>query len=226
MSRVSLYPPVSTRCTGCPLIIAVVSTGSRVTPGWSFTIAIRRFKNLLKSVDFSSFLEEAGADADIGDLSQFLNGLGIDGSNLDLSELLNQITSGNISDLISGSDGSNGSKISRGAVDFNEVYSETGLPGPDGIAKASGMYESDGLTSVEVSGMSYDQFVSYCYKLEGLDGWQKISGSAGLPDSAPETGKTVLIGSYGSYSEIRVTFNSAALCQSTGCAGVVIELFD
>ena len=74
--------------------------------------------------------------------------------------------------------------------------------------------------------MSYSQFVSYCKSLENSSGWEKISGSAGLPEAVPEKGKAVVSGYYSYYSEVRVTFNSQALCDSSGCAGVVIELFD
>ena len=179
-------------------------------------------EDVLGKVDFSEFLDEIGEDADIGDLSDYLNGLGINGSNLNLSDLLKQITSGDYSGLISGDSGLPGD----GEADWSEIYSATGLPNPEGIFRADRYYQSGESTVVEINGMSYAQFVSYCKSLENISGWEKVSGSAGLPDTAPEKGKAVMSGYYGSYSEVRATFNSLALCDSTGCSGVVIELFD
>ena len=100
-------------------------------------------------------------------------------------------------------------------IDWNGSFNGTELPQPDGFPKVCEYTVKDDSVTIRIDGMSYDQYIAYCKKVEALDGWKadEDENVAHFPSDYNTRSKVYCTGAYGNLPHISIQYYSDSTCK-------------
>ena len=106
-----------------------------------------------------------------------------------------------------------------GKLEWKDTFNGTTLPTPE--TKKGTITEwtvKDDSVTIRIDGMSYQEYISYCRKLEDLSGWEVDDDEdvAHFPNDYNERLKVYFTGAYRNLPHISVQYYSDKTCETTG----------
>ncbi|MBP3730625.1 MAG: hypothetical protein J6I40_04045 [Mailhella sp.] len=102
------------------------------------------------------------------------------------------------------------------------------LPPPDGRSAVCERTAKEDSTTVRIDGLSWEEFVRYCKKLEQMPGWRVKNGesSSNLP-AGPKTDDIVYFtGAYGNLPHINLRYNGDEYAKNAGVPNFSMFVFE
>ncbi len=98
------------------------------------------------------------------------------------------------------------------------TFNGTALPGPETGGEITEWQVKDDSVTIRIDGMSYEEYIAYCKKLEALSGWEVVNDedTAHFPDDYNQRSKVYFTGAYGDLPHIAVQYYSDQQCQNSG----------
>ena len=100
-------------------------------------------------------------------------------------------------------------KSGKNTIAWNDNFYGVTIPSPEGHEFVSEYTVKDDSITIRIEGLTWDEYVAYCKKLESLDGWQVIKneGTSKFPSEQRKDGIVYFTGTYKSLPRINVRFN-------------------
>ncbi|MBR0231538.1 MAG: hypothetical protein IJQ53_04870 [Clostridia bacterium] len=98
---------------------------------------------------------------------------------------------------------------------WNGTFNGTALPKPETKGTITEWTVKRDSVTIRIDGMSYQEYIDYCRKLEALPGWTVYGGedTAHLPNDYNERAKVYFTGEYSNLPHISVQYYSDKTCQ-------------